>query len=77
MAKKRLVKRTVNSPYHAFYGYGYYPWYWGTDYGYDDVDYDLDNSPYGNSSFDGYSTDVFDGGFDGGCDGGFDGGCDV
>lgn len=62
MAKKRLVKRTVNSPYHAFYGYGY-----------DDVDYDLDNSPYGNSSFDGYSTDVFDGG----CDGGFDGGCDV
>ena len=38
-----------------------------------DVDYDLDNSPYGNSSFDGYSTDVFDGG----CDGGFDGGCDV
>ncbi len=67
--KKRLVKRLVNTPYQAFYGYGYYPWYWGAGYG--DIDYDLDeNSPY-YPSIDNTSMDTS---FDGGCDGGFDGG---
>ena len=64
MKKKRLVQIN-NNPYHAFYGYGWYPYWWGTH----DTEHDVAdtyNETITNDNF-AYDGGAFDGG---GCDGG-------